>query len=426
MAIACRTFNGPDTFPAREAEIVQALAEKLIERHRHVVRSPSPSPTRGSTVAPTPGVTPDLRSVSPSVMQQVRPPIQPKSLIPDVMLEYPVDSDAARAVGYFATGGKRPRTKKEIRSREKWDGQWREWYVEGDRNLGEADDAAALLGVGFRTEKVAKPSVIDWDDPVMRAEEVWQPTPVLLGQVEDEPPAIPTRTVSHLDWGINQELRRTDPRREIAGARRNPAWQAVRTVTMGSDLANEAYLRSIDAFVRGAEMAVQEGDAHEVAKPSIEKDDRSSLSEYVRNTWRGGFINDDLRGLVADAGRAIANPSEEGEVQGMVIAARQRLPILNELRSYSARGPGVDLACLLRTSSDFSVGTGPGPGAGAARAAWFQSSLSKAGNQIVDASKRREGKVEVNMEEEERMKKLRLDLVCAKTSAALESPSLTP
>jgi len=339
------------------------------------------------------------------------------------MLEFPMNSDAARAVAFHATGGRRVRTKKEIRAREKWDGLWREWNPEGDRNLREAEDVVALLGPGFRSKKVEKPRVVDWDDPAMKSDTLWQPTPVLLGQAEDEPPAIPTRETRHLDWGIAQEFSKTNPRTEIAAARKSEAWRAVRRVTMGDDLANEAYLRSIDSFVRGAELSAgvkrkrsPTGDGHDDSKPRLDEeleahlDDDLSLLEYVHKRWRGGFIDDDMRGFVSAAGLAVIDPTSRSEVQPLVQEAQRRLPILQDLREWSERGPGVDLACLLQTSSDFNVGTGPGPGSGAARAAWFEASLRNAGKQIVDASSRRDVKIDED-DEKAKMKKLRLDLL---------------
>jgi hypothetical protein len=231
------------------------------------------------------------------------------------------------------------------------------------------------------------------------------------------------RETSHLDWGIAQEFAKTNPRTEIAAARKSAAWRAVRRVTMGDDLANEAYLRSIDSFVRGAQSSVgqkrkrsQTGDGVDDIKPQMGQEpdddhvDDVSLTDYVQKRWRGGFIDDDMRGLVNAAGRAIIDPTSTSEVGGLVLEAQRRLPILQDLRAWSERGPGVDLACLLQTSSDFNVGTGPGPGTGAARGAWFEASLRNAGKQIVEASARRGAKLDED-DEKEKMRKLRLDLV---------------
>jgi hypothetical protein len=94
----------------------------------------------------------------------------------------------------------------------------------------------------------------------------------------------------------------------------------------------------------------------------------------------------------------------------------KRVPILLEIEEYSARHTGLDLACLLVTPNDFAAGgsTNPPPNTGPGRAVWYEKSLRSVGEQLVEASKRRQGLDEEGLkseEEEEKMRRLRLDLV---------------
>ncbi len=392
MVAAAKRFNGEESFPSHEADIVKAYSDRLVERYAHVVKADSPERERASTVVSTGNgglgtraATPVVaRSVSPppaaattqAPQSMVRPVVPPRSTIPEAMLEFPPESLAAMLVGYYMTGGKRQRTKKEARGRERWDeGTWREWHIEGDRNLREAEDASVVMDT-FRSKTIELPDQVKWG--------------AYRKPSDDDDPPMPTRTAVHTDYGRLQDL----DNKPIA--RNDGPWEQVRRVTMGKQQDNEAYLRSIETFVAGAERSAG-------ALP------QGHLHDHVQHIWRDGFIDSELRQVANKAGREYQHPSI-GPFTHLVQEARKRLPVVKDLQTWAAKGPGVDLACLLHEPADFSVGTAPGPGAGAARAAWFERALREAGDQIRDASERRQ-QSKLAEDESAKLKQLRLHLV---------------
>lgn len=318
MVTAAQTYNPDDNIVSREASKMSSLVERQIARNRDLIKTPSPerepdpnaprpvysSKMRAVSGTPFDSITPGSpdRSVSPGLMLEGRAKerlerqettifrplmaaLQPKSVVPEDMLRFPANSDIARCVGYHLTGGRRHRNKKETRAKEKWDGQWREWFTEGDRNLREADNVLDVLQEGFLTETsgsyVGLPKTVDWQDEAMNAAEVWQPTPVLQGLQPDEvAPSIPMRTTNHLDFGRYQNLpsaygcpdfKAYDQAklvRDIGSSlrtaydkdatelvkrteRENPV-KYLKEMTMGDDISGEAYMRSLSRFIGGA------------------------------------------------------------------------------------------------------------------------------------------------------------------------------
>jgi hypothetical protein len=550
MITAAQKFNPDDTLVHREAAKVAQLAERQFNRFRSLVKTPEPSPEREQSGLRTPGdraggsvgPTPSNRSVSPTgttykdkdastVEKPAVSTLLPRQLVPEGMLDYPPNSDVARCVGWYLSGGKRPRTKKEQRAKEKWDGTWREWNVDGDRNVREADNVLDLLRDGFTFQtsglKVSLPRTVDWQDELMNASETWQPTPTLTGVVVDETiPQIPTRPIDHLDMGRYQnlagsygfpEFKRYDTRKFIRDLtvdlesvwslededdepipilsrdtstrdlyRRERPGRVVKEMCLGEDVTSEAYVRSVQAFVQGARAegagVEAEGGGRKRKRDSlddgsyetlkIEPEDVTPakpapapsatydtsgfdldmpLEDYVNTKWRDGWLNAGVRGTVKRTqevyhGIINANAKAEAEpgsghqakkpkleevlkadsldVEAIIRelyyqAVREsihRVPILLELEEYSARHTGLDLACLLVTPNDFAAGgsSNPPPNTGPGRAVWYEKSLKSVGEQLVEASKRREGLDEEGLkseEEEEKMRKLRLDLV---------------
>jgi hypothetical protein len=553
MITAAQKFNPDDTLVHREAAKVAQLAERQFNRFRSLVKTPEPSPEReqsglrtpGDRVGGSVGPTPSNRSVSPTgttykdkdastVEKSAVSTLLPRQLVPEGMLDYPPNSDVARCVGWYLSGGKRPRTKKEQRAKEKWDGTWREWHVDGDRNVREADNVLDLLRDGFTFQTsglgVTLPRTVDWQDEFMNASETWQPTPTLTGVIVDETiPQIPTRPIDHLDMGRYQnlagsygfpEFKRYDPRKFIRDLtvdlesvwslededdepipilsrdtsmrdlyRRERPGRVVKEMCLGENVTSEAYVRSVQAFVRGARgdgsgVEVEEGgrkrkrdemddDENNMVKTETKIEDDSSpatstpalsadhdtsrfdlgmpLEDYVNTKWRDGWLNAGVRGTVKrtqEVYRKIVNSNVKAEAEPesghqskkpkleevlkadsldveaiirelyyqAVRESIHRVPIFLEIEEYSARHTGLDLACLLVTPNDFAAGgsTNPPPNTGPGRAVWYEKSLRSVGEQLVEASKRREGLDEAGLkseEEEEKMRKLRLDLV---------------
>ncbi|KAJ9116460.1 hypothetical protein QFC22_004902 [Naganishia vaughanmartiniae] len=530
MIRAAQVFNPDDSLVHREAGKIKTLAEKHILKSRPIIRTPSPSPEpvpaqigmgagrRGkgasrmnSGIGTGGGGTPmDVgtpasggggRSVSPSAVgfggadgkrsvSAIIDSLQTHQVIPEQMLDYPANSDLALTVGWYLTGGKRFRSRKEQRAKEKWDGQWREWYTTGDRNLREAEDLPELLSQGFTSdtrpgERVTTPKTIDWSDESMRATEVWQPAPTYTGfEHEERPPSIPMRPVGHLDYGRYQHLPSgygyldTKPVRlerdefinkvklDLRPPEFGPAsWAAapwlrpeedpmryLKAISTGEDVAGEAYLRSVDKFVKGAEEGAKrnwsvmrdmaDGKGRERKRIKLESgrierqqltasgaDSPStlgeSLSEYVSKKWRGGVFN--LRpqrtiDLTTEAYKLLkherprkltvkpdpATPESNTNVsppmdphtfelsiiKSLVQDILRKLPLRQEVLDWSARREGLDLAALLHAVQDFAA-TGPGggpPTTASDRGRWFADSLRYTGDMIVHESRRLEAK----------------------------------
>ena len=516
MITAAQKFNPDDTLVHREAAKVAQLATRQFNRFRSLVKTPSPSPERETSGMGTPGFadliggsvgpTPSNRSVSPTgtvhkealaagtLERSAVAQLLPRQLVPEGMLDYPPNSDVARCVGWYLSGGKRHRSKKEQRAKEKWDGTWREWNVDGDRNVREADNILDLLRQGFTFETsglgVTLPRTVDWQDEAMNASDRWQPTPTLTGIVADEVvPQVPSRPIDHFDVGRFQslagsygfpEFKRYDVRKFVRDLTVDleSVWRdeetdlverpskVVKEMCLGEDITSEAYVRSVEAFLSGArddndrKRKHAEVDASVVKAESKSEDEHDTsgfdlgmpLEDYVNTRWRDGWLHAGMRGTVkrtqemyreivaTEPGHQAKRPKLEDVLdadeldvvaigrelfRGVVEDAAKRIPIMLDLEEYAARRNGLDLACLLHATTDFAAGgsaTGPPPNTGAGRAAWYEKSLKLAGEQLVEATKRRATLTsdELNGEQEiERMKRLRLDLV-----SPLQPPTL--
>ena len=412
--------------------------------------------------------------------------LQPRQIVPEGMLDYPPCSTVAKCVGWYLTGGKRQRTKKEQRAKERWDGTWREFNPAGDRNMREADNILDVLKDGFTFntsgQKLTIPEAVDWDDESMNVKEPWQPTPTLTGLPVDEVvPVIPTRQVNHLDYGRFQhlpllyglpEFAKSDSdkllreiRTDLDGAwkdhdgddvtgRERPS-KMIKDLCLGEDMAAEAYLQSVNAFVSGATQSVRREDrigrgskrkrTAEVEEQEVDRmnkvkmeDDETlpsnepntsqnrpaaarlaeyerydsarfdlgmSLEDYVKTKWRGGWLDAGMRGTVRRVQEAYveiqaqahrdepacppekkaANLTQDMETKQdiefcatpavvdsddssdfhdlerslfrqVVSSSIKSVPILSDLETYAARRTGLDLACLLHTATDFSLG----------------------------------------------------------------------
>jgi hypothetical protein len=522
MIRAAQVFNPDDSLVHREAGKIKTLAEKHISKNRPLIRTPSPSPEPApgrrsgmmSRMSSGPGgSTPydvgtplsggNGRSVSPggegaeSSTKRIIDELPPYRVIPEQMLDFPPNSDISLAVGWYFAGGKRFRSRKEQRAKEKWDGQWREWYTTGDRNLREADDLLDLFENGYtsasRGEKLDVPRTIDWTDEAMRAHEVWQPQPTYTGFEHEEPvPKIPMRPVNHWDFGRYQslpagygwsearpaQLDRTDFLNRVKIDIRPPdvgppgsqmmPWlrseedplKYLKVITTGEDVVGEAYLKSVQAFVRGAEEGAKrnwtvmreesnvprkkvklEADAEDVLGEDLGLE--KSLSDYVENDWRDGLFNRKSQRTIdlatkayklvrdeqrAPPSKAVSTGRTKVSVDDMNLSIMKalvqeistKLPIRHEILEWAARKDGLELAALLQQVQDFSA-TGPAggpPTTPAERAKWFTDSLKFTGEQIVRESKRlveraraSGGKRDFDEEDNQRIREIRLNLV---------------
>ena len=517
MIRAAQTFNPDDSLVHREAEKIKTLAEKHIAKNRPLIRTPSPEPEpvgrrAGAMSRMSSGLggstpfegTPlsNGRSVSPEAeadgtsKRGAIDDLPPHQLVPEQMLDYPPNTDIAWTVGWYLTGGKRLRSRKEQRAKEKWDGQWREWYTTGDRNLREADDLFDLFERGFdsasRGETLAVPQTIDWSDEAMRSHDVWQPQPTYTGfEHEERAPKIPMRPVDHWDFGRYQSLPeaygwsatrpvgldrgefvnkvKLDLRPPEVGppGAQYASWlrpeedplRYLKVVSTGEDVVGEAYLHSVEKFVRGAEegakrnwdfMREEERSRKKVkVEENVKVGDQEdlglgkSLDQYVATDWRGGLFNQKTQRTIdlatkayqllraeahaPDSKKAKAVPSlvkvEDMELvimKALVQEISAKIPIRQEVMEWAARKDGLELAALLQQIQDFSA-TGPNggpPSTPTERAKWFTDSLRFTGDQIVRESKRlvekareRGGSGDLDGEDLQRIKEIRLNLV---------------
>ncbi|KAL7424741.1 hypothetical protein Q5752_000425 [Cryptotrichosporon argae] len=304
LVAAAHRYNPPGSVPHNAATRILQHGIKLIERSRPLVRTPSPSPTRIS-------MTPDgsvRRGRETTAMTDDAPrgpgrtDVAPAQYIPEEMLAFPPNSLQARAVGWNLNGGRIVRLKRYYRGREKFVGKWREWDVDGSRNLAEMDEPADVLET-WRTRRAEPRDIIDWKR--MRAEGAWwdwdgpggqtgqAPLP---GQPRLRPNPLKTRALGPLDWGLMpdidaelasfaragsgsssssstrgspdldvlaEHMRPMQPRspRQPAGwptqqfanvyAAKRPAADWLRDTLYGGPK-GEAYVRSVDSFLRGA------------------------------------------------------------------------------------------------------------------------------------------------------------------------------
>lgn len=462
MITAAQSFNPEDSVVAKEAEKMKALSIKLVARFKPVVRTPSPEPMYSSHATPfdssaamspsagfdtgSQGLTPG-RSISPMIStlrgMSAKPrtvpvsEIPPNRLIPEKMLQYPPNSDAARTIAFYQTGGKRLRSRKEQKSREKWDGQWREWYTSGPRRLAEVEDIGSLIAEGFvlsgPADGSALPEIIDWQDPVMDADDIWQPTPTMTGIfIDEEIPTFPIKTASHTDFGpfadiptsygydevhnwnedqmvdrIRNELGQSSTQ-ELASA-----LQYIKGMSTGEDVRAEAYHRSVQNFLSGVEKVARKRLAQEDVKMELPEESplqQLDLQNRLKSHWRDGFLKShEARSTVERAtteynSLQLAKPPLQDTqtvldlvkdstepvdfIRSAVLSTKRRIPIARDLAEYSARRDGLDLGCLLKAESDFSHGSAfpPPPPPGEKKIEWFGNVLLVTGKQIVDHS----------------------------------------
>lgn len=474
MCTAAQKFNAEDSLVVKEAEKMRALSEKYRNRFEPLVKTPSPEPDPSANATPfdsaamspsnlwdagSLGYTPG-RSMSPSKMSRMgdgKPrskhvsEIEPRSLIPEKMLEYPANSAIAATVGWYYTGGKRQRTRKEQKSREKWDGQWREWYTCGHRRLPEAEDAPALMTDGFllqgSRDGTTLPEIYDFQAEIMEESEVWQPTPTLTGVViDEETPTIPTKLATHLDFGPladlparygHPETRRwthdallNEIQGELGGEQdENDPLSWVKAMTIGEDVRSEAYHRSINGFLRGA---LDIANARTKGVQDIQ--DAPDLASDVYSRWRGGVLRRQ-RQFVDRATREYYSQTTQGKntsppkdpvdlvgdgkpvdlIKSTIAATKARIPVQRDLAEYAARRDGLDLACLLKSQADFAY-TGsfqnPPPPSGPEKIIWFQRIINGTGRQIIAIAEGSTEKPEKPLQVgRDLLTSLRLDLV---------------
>lgn len=367
--------------------------------------------------------------------------VPPKVLVPEEMLSYPPGSSQALAVGWHSTGGKVVRSKRQTRARERWVGKWRDWALDGSRDLAEQDEITYL----FREIKESRAvhsgvEIVDWSEiarhggwDTYQAEplggQVGQPP--LPGSLPPPPPPLPKRKLDHTDFGpfplladkpvilgasrsffasanavapegqllpaLAKQLRPepiADPKRysiyDDPAAPEAKDWLA-KVCTGGPT--GEAYLRSIEGFVRGAVAGRQ-------TRPGGTSQEGMPLETYVKTQWRGGWIDSGPRAFVNDTIAALNTNAPY--VHGVELEPiKQNLPSLLALRKIAYPPPGLEIAALLRSPADFEhVGVGAKVG--------IPNGLAHVAQEILERPAK---KPKVQETEDEDLRRIRLEIL---------------
>lgn len=411
---------------------------KHIDRSRDLVLTPPPS--RANSATPWLDREPPNASGSSS-----RPQVHPFSYIPDEMLRFPPGSAAAKLVGWNLNGGKRVYAKRIIRGREKFTGKWRHWDLDGSRDIAEMDEPELVFD-GWKASSSSSsssipgsgqgpPRVIDWWG--LRKESWWevdgiggsQGQPPLAPALIPLPPPVKERELGVFEWGaypeIEAELLFLSHRTGMSDlealaehlrplkqrskgpqpAKPNPpnyvnlyedpmgrsSGDWLRDVAMG-DLTGEAYLSSVERFVKGAMDGVKERERErdsvvksegeeapkgvkevkvevdsEEVKPGIkvggeEKSDPTRLDQYIRDHYHSGILslNTSHRGTILNTTKQLQSlrqclatghpiPPDLQKIHTIAQRAYARVA----MRALTVPTNPLDMEALLFTKEDF-------------------------------------------------------------------------
>ncbi|ORY32317.1 hypothetical protein BCR39DRAFT_464762 [Naematelia encephala] len=380
LAAAATSFNPPGTIPHTSANRLLAHGLKHIERARPIILTPSPSPDRrGTSEVGTPWRNGREATAATDEGQAISS-VPPQSYIPEEMLLYPPNSAQALAVGWNLTGGKRVYAKRLIRGREKFYGKWRHWSEDGSRDLAELEEPTELLREWQASRDLRR--VVDWKG--LRKDGAWWEFE--LGGPAGQPPiaftpfprpdALRTRPLGTFEWGVYPEIeaeiavlrsRNPEPIDEYGILERHLSTKArppppknlvdiydedvaktsgdyVRTMCAG-DLQGEAYIRSVNAFVRGAmessqKTGVGNGDGN---------DHRMPLDEYVSRYHRGGVL---LHPSIAASDEAMAK-LQRRPLDPAVDSIASRTYAATALHQLTDASNPLDIVPFLREPKDF-------------------------------------------------------------------------
>jgi bromodomain-containing protein 7/9 len=298
LVAAAQAFNPPGTIPYNSAGRLLTHGLKHVDRARPLVRTPTPSPTRPSgSESGTPWRGRSMFSgremtVGTDDGGYRNIEITPQNHIPEEMLSLPPNSLEALAVGWNLTGGKRVYAKRIIRGREKFVGKWRNWDYDGTRDIAEMEDVQEVFSDWRTTQGVRR--MVDWMG--LRKDGEWWDWGGYGGPFGQPPvpftpfpkrPSLRTRELTTSEWGVypqieaemaflsrrtgikddvellSEHLRPTQSRQpkgpppppnfvnmyEQAPGKTAEDW--LHDVCTG-DPRGEAYIRSVETFVKGA------------------------------------------------------------------------------------------------------------------------------------------------------------------------------
>ncbi|WWC66341.1 uncharacterized protein I206_100242 [Kwoniella pini CBS 10737] len=517
---AAQKFNPPGTIPYNAAGRVLTIGLKHIERAKPLVLTPSPSPSRDSA---TPfgrrGYSVFSGREGTAVAEGSRriEDLPPTSYIPEQMLNFPPNSLQALAIGWNLNGGKRVHAKRIVRSREKFGGKWRNWECDGTRDLAEMDDVASLLD-NWRIPDNEK--VIDWKGlrRLKNDQGWWYESDTTLSGPTTVPgqPSIPfapyaprrdkivekERNVS--DYGIypdidaevkyirkrtglfaenedeilSEHLRplssrvkqkdATMPQAQLVNIYENPYplgrdsndW--IREMINGGDVKGEAYLNSIQRFVRGAMEGVNNSSSNETTTdgPHVKVEDQTPVSDersgseaypldqYVLEKYHDGLLysRSAPRKVVLDILQELSKPLEDRPEYLKTLLNNSYAKIALDKLTLSSNP--MDIKPLLRLENDFlhqGIGSGVGKNGIKEGLEWAGKEIERLNNDLKikleqqvalkdekDSLKRkRDEGVSMNLDNIMESKKIKLDLAepisnaSSPLSAAPDSPKLS-
>lgn len=336
LAAAAEKFNPPGTVPHTSAQRVLAHGLKHIERNRPLVLTPTPSPepevqasdgtkTRGESMLSGRGATMPPGSAKEPLE------VGPMQYIPEEMLQYAPGSATAQAVGWNLNGGRRQYARRQIRGREKFNGKWRHWALDGTRDLAEMDEPGEVFATQRMTEGSTSRRVTDWKG--LRKDGNWwdfdiagpSGQPPVHFSTFPRPAPLRQRDLTTNEWGVFPEIdaemavlsSRTrqsesstlsDQLRPIKTHHRVHPLTPANFIDVYDDSAKpkhaerlrervyggvegEAYHRSVSRFIDGAMESGARNRVGNVEEVHPESDpDHLSLREYVKEYWHSGLL----------------------------------------------------------------------------------------------------------------------------------------
>ncbi|WVQ82550.1 hypothetical protein IAT38_004679 [Cryptococcus sp. DSM 104549] len=416
LVTAAQKFNPPGSIPYNSAARILTVGLKHIDRSRPLVLTPDPSPrnsatpfhqgpqTRGGSVLSARELTAALEDP-----RKARDDVHPASYIPEEMLSFPPNSLAAKAVGWNLNGGKRVYPKRISRAREKFAGKWKNWTADGSRDIAEMDEITHVMEPWRMRKGDEVRRIVDWkalgNTPNWWELELPPPPPNSAAQVPAIPLSVfdprrdkvPERELTPYDIGVfpeieaelafirqrtgllddaellGEHLRPTAPRPQRGVVPPPPnlvniydaplkrtAGDWVREICTG-DVVGEAYLDSVERFVRGAMVS---GAASEASVPRETKreptpgsstepaeDDRLPLNEYVATTFHSPLLTTGPRALVARTLSDLSLPASSRPPTLLPIARAAYARVA--LRHLTSPANPMDIKPLLREEADF-------------------------------------------------------------------------
>lgn len=217
LVAAAQAFNPPGTIPYNSAGRLLTHGLKHVDRARPLVLTPTPSPTRPSgSESGTPWRGRSMFSgremtVGTDDGGYRNIEITPQNHIPEEMLSLPPNSLEALAVGWNVTGGKRVYAKRIIRGREKFVGKWRNWDYDGTRDIAEMEEVQEVFSDWRTTQGVRQ--MVDWMG--LRKDGEWWDWGGYGGPFGQPPvpftpfpmrPSLRTRELTTSEWGVYPQI----------------------------------------------------------------------------------------------------------------------------------------------------------------------------------------------------------------------------